>query len=128
MQWMYPTASIAKSGGRLAFSSDWSVDTANPFPGIETAMTRQDPGTSTSPVFNVAERISLEQAIAAYTTGAAYVNFLDQSTGSIEVGKFADMIVVDRNLFDIPVSEISEAKVTVTLLEGEEVYGELLPR
>jgi predicted amidohydrolase YtcJ len=126
MQWFYPIASIANSGGKLAFGSDWFVSTPNPFPAMEVAVTRQDPETSSTPALSVEEGISLEQAVAGYTIGAARINFLDHTTGSIEVGKFADMIVVDRNLFEIPVSEVSEASVLVTLLEGEEVYGELL--
>lgn len=125
MEWMYPIGSIAKNGGRLAFGSDWSVSTANPFPAMEIAITRQDPETSTTEVFNPDERITLKQAIAGYTIGAAYTNFLDDDTGSIEEGKYADLIVVDRNLFEIPVSEISEANVLVTLLEGKEVFGKL---
>ncbi len=125
MKWMYPIGSIAKMGGRLAFGSDWSVSTANPFPAMEIAITRQDPETSTTPPLNPNEAITLEQAIAGYTIGAAYTNFLDDATGSLEVGKYADLIVIDRNLFKIPVQEISEAKVLVTLLEGKAVYGEL---
>lgn len=88
-------------------------------------MTRQDAETSTTAVFLPKERINLKQAIEGYTMGAAYINFLDDKTGSIEVGKYADMIVVDRNLFEIPTAEISEAKVLLTLLEGKAVHGEL---
>ncbi len=125
MQWFYPIASIANSGGKLAFGSDWFVSTPNPFPAMEIAVTRRDAETSSTPPLSAEEGISLEQAVAGYTIGAARINFLDDTTGSIEVGKFADMIVVDRNLFEIPVSEVSEATVLVTILEGETVYGEL---
>ena len=125
MQWMYPIASIAGHGTRLAFGSDWYVTTANPMPGIETAITRRDPDGVIRERLGQREGISLEDAIAAYTIGAAYVNFLDDVTGTVEAGKYADLVVLDRNLFDIPVTEISEATVTVTLLEGEEVYGSL---
>lgn len=104
MQWFYPIGSIARSGGQLAFGSDWYVSTPNPFPAMEIAITRQDPETSSTPPLSSGEGISLEQAIAGYTIGAARINFLDHSTGSIQVGKFADMIVVDRNLFEIPIS------------------------
>jgi predicted amidohydrolase YtcJ len=125
MKQMYSIGAVAKSGGRVAFGSDWSVSSANPFPAMEIAITRQDAETSTTAVFNPEQRITLEQAIAGYTINAAFANFIDDTTGSVEVGKYADLIVVDRNLFEIPVSEISEASVRVTLFEGEAVYGRL---
>jgi predicted amidohydrolase YtcJ len=60
--------------------------------------------------------------LAGYTINGAYVNFEESETGSIEVGKAADLIVLDRNLFEIPLHEIRQAKVLLTLLEGKEVY------
>jgi predicted amidohydrolase YtcJ len=69
------------------------------------------------------ERISLTDAIAAYTINGAYVNFMEDESGSIEVGKYADLIVIDRNLFKIPETEISEANVVLTMLDGEMIYG-----
>ena len=126
VQWMYPINSIAMRGGKLAFGSDWYVSTANPLPAIETAITRRNVDTNEGDQLVAREGISLEQAIAGYTMGTAYVNFLDTETGSVTVGKFADLVVLDRNLFEIPVTEISEARVTATLLEGEEVYGRLV--
>ena len=71
------------------------------------------------------EAIGLPEAIAAFTINAAYTNRIDDRTGSIEVGKLADLIVLDRNLFEIPAAEISEAKPLVTLLEGKPVHGDL---
>jgi predicted amidohydrolase YtcJ len=68
------------------------------------------------------ERITLEQAIAAATLNAAYVNHLDDRTGSIEPGKLADLTILDTNLFEVEPSAISEAKVVTTLLGGEVVY------
>jgi len=67
----------------------------------------------------------LATAIRAATLGSAHGNFLNEDTGSIEVGKLADLIVIDRNLFDIPASSISEARVILTLFEGEAVFGSL---
>jgi hypothetical protein len=71
------------------------------------------------------EEISLAQAIENYTLNSAYVNFLDHRVGSVEVGKQADLVILDRNLFAIPTSEINEAKVIATLFEGRLVYGTL---
>ncbi len=73
-------------------------------------------------VFLPDERLDLATAIAGFTIGSAYVNHLDAETGSIEVGKLADLAVIDRNLFDHPVGEIAEATVDLTFVEGEPVY------
>jgi len=122
---MYPIKSVIDAGGKVAFGSDWSVSTANPFPQIETAITRVDAETHGTEVLNPEQRITLQQAIEAFTINAAFVNQQDDSTGSIEKGKLADLIVVDRNLFEIKPGEISDAKVSLTLFEGKPVYGGL---
>jgi predicted amidohydrolase YtcJ len=74
-------------------------------------------------VFLPDERLDLPTSLAAFTMGSAYVNHLDEQTGSIEVGKLADIAVIDRNLFDHPVEEIGEASVRQTFVEGERVYA-----
>ncbi len=121
---MYPIRAVADAGGRLAFGSDWSVSTANPFPQIETAVTRVDPETHATQPLNPEQAISVEQAIAAFTIGSAWVNGHDDETGSIEVGKLADLIVVDRDLFSIEPVEISDARVLLTLFGGRPVHGD----
>jgi predicted amidohydrolase YtcJ len=125
-EWLYPIGSVYRSGAVVAFGSDWSVSTANPFQQIEVAVTRAAPiaDQEVSP-FLPEQRIDLPAAIAAFTINAAFVNRLDDRTGSIEVGKSADLAVLDRNLFDIPVSEISDTQVLVTLFEGKAVHGKL---
>jgi predicted amidohydrolase YtcJ len=125
MQQMYPIRSILNSGGRIAFGSDWSVTTADPLLGIEAAVTHIEPDGKPTPVFIPSERITLEQAIAGYTIDAAYANFLEHDTGSIEVGKFADLVVLSDNLFDLLPADISEVTIVATLLEGEIIYGDL---
>jgi hypothetical protein len=74
-------------------------------------------------VFLPDERIDLATALSAFTMGSAYVNHLDRDTGSIEVGKLADLAVLDRDLFAHPVDEIAEATVEQTFVEGERVYA-----
>ena len=123
-KWLYPIGSILKTGAVVAFGSDWFVTSGNPMLGIETATTRKDPLTNQSDDFLMHERINLADAIAAYTINGAYVNFMENDAGSIEVDKYADLIVIDRNLFKIPETEISEANVVLTLLDGELVYGD----
>jgi len=122
---MYPIKSVIDSGATVAFGSDWSVSTANPMPQIETALTRVDAETHDTDVMNPEQRITLEQAIEAFTINAAFVNKQEDRTGSIEKGKLADLIVLDRNLFEIEPTQISEARVVLTLFEGKPVYGDL---
>ena len=123
--YMYPIASMEKSGAIVAFGSDWSVSTANPFEEMETAITRMGALDDTDKPWMPAERIGLPEALAAFTINAAYTNRNDRDAGSLEVGKRADLAVLDRNLFDIPPTELSDTKVLVTLFEGKAVHGSL---
>jgi hypothetical protein len=124
-RWLYPIGSVHRSGGMIAFGSDWSVSTANPFHQMEVAVTRMGASGETTEAFIPEERIDLPLALAAFTIHAAYVNGSEQDTGSVEVGKYADLIVLDRNLFDISPTEISEASVLMTMIEGQVVHGDL---
>lgn len=124
-RWMYPIKSVQDTGAMIAFGSDWSVSTANPFPQIEMAVTRTGGADDSNPVFIPEERIDLESALAAFTINAAFVNKHEDQTGSIEVGKLADIIVTDRNVFEIDPEDISEAKVLLTLFAGEPVHGDI---
>jgi predicted amidohydrolase YtcJ len=124
-RWLYPIGSVREAGGMIAFGSDWSVSTADPFQEIEVAVTRTGPLGETTEPFLPEERIDLPLALAAFTINAAYVNSQEDMTGSIEVGKYADLVVLDRNLFDINPEEISDTRVLLTMLEGEVVHGSL---
>jgi len=124
-RWLYPINSVLKSGGMLAFGSDWSVSTANPYHQIEVAVTRMDPGNAGDSVFIPEERIPLEEAIAAFTINAAFANHLEGKTGSIETGKLADVVVLNQNLFEIPPQAISDTRAVLTLFEGRPVHGRL---
>ena len=124
-KFLYPIGSVQRTGARVAFGSDWYVTSANPLDGIEAAVTRLDPDGKTDEPLGENEEINLAQAIENYTLNSAYVNFLDVDTGSIEIGKLADIIVLDRNLFDVPASEINLVRVIATLFRGELVFGNL---
>ena len=121
-RWLYPIRSVHDSGAAIAFGSDWDVSSVNPLDGIEVAITHREPSAGPGPAWLPEERIGLPEAIAGYTIGGAYLDFTERETGSIEAGKAADLIVLDRNLFAIPPDRIHEAKVLWTLLEGREVY------
>jgi predicted amidohydrolase YtcJ len=118
---LYPIRSVARAGGTIAFGSDWSVSSLNPLEGIQVAVTRQSPGTPGA-VLLPEEALDLPAALAAYTIGSAYANGLEHETGSIEVGKAGDLVVLSANLFTIPVHEIARCRVLLTLLDGKPVY------
>jgi predicted amidohydrolase YtcJ len=121
VQGMYPIRSVERAGGRIIGGSDWNVTSADPLEAIEIAVRRQDALEDAGPVLNEDERVSLETMIDAYTINAAWLMHQEDSVGSIEIGKRADLVVLDRNLFEIPVTEINQAQVLLTLLEGEVV-------
>jgi hypothetical protein len=121
-QAMYPIGSLLKSGARVAGGSDYFVTDLNPLHAIEAAVTRQDPYTNDGPVLNADERVDLDAMIAAYTINGAWLMGLEKEQGSIEVGKRADFVVLDRDLFAGPASAINEAKVLLTVFDGRTVY------
>jgi predicted amidohydrolase YtcJ len=126
--WQYPFASLVRHGATLAMGSDWSVSSPNPLEEIHVAVNRMMPPdypyrVEQAEVFLPDERLDLPTAIAGFTMGSAFVNHMERDTGSIEVGKYADLAVVNRNLFAHPADEIAEASVDMTFVEGERVYA-----
>lgn len=122
---LYAIGSLYRSGAVVAFGSDWSVSSANPLEELQVAVTRMDPAGGSTEPFLPQERIELPEALAAFTVNAAWVNRLEKETGTIEVGKRADLVVLDRNLFAIPVTEIAHTRALVTLFGGRVVHGDL---
>ena len=125
--WQYPFASLVRAGATLAMGSDWSVSTPDPLEEMHVAVNRvMAPGypyrVENREVFLPAERIDLSTAIGGFTMGTAFVNHLEESTGSIEVGKAADLVVLDRDLFAHPQEEIADASVQLTLVAGRRVF------
>ncbi|HET7294917.1 MAG TPA: amidohydrolase [Vicinamibacteria bacterium] len=121
-RYIYPIGSMVRAGARLALGSDWSVSSLKPLDAIQVALTRQwivEP--REEPMFPN-EAIDLGTALAGYTIGSAYANGLEKDTGSIEVGKAADLVVVERNLFEVKPAEIAKQKVLLTLVDGKPVH------
>jgi predicted amidohydrolase YtcJ len=118
---MYPAASIAAHKGRLVMSSDWPATGMNPLENIQIAVTRQ-PLDGSKPPKGPKERVDLATALAAYIRNAAWVAREDDIDGTIETGKQADLIVLDRDLFKVPVGSIHKTHVLLTLLDGKPVY------
>jgi predicted amidohydrolase YtcJ len=119
--WQYPFAALLRSGARLAAGSDWPVSSPDPLQGVHVAVNRVEPG-GTEPVFLPGERLSLAEALTAYTAGSAYVNHLDD-TGRVAAGALADLVVLDRDPFAGPAQEIAQARVALTFVGGERVYA-----
>ena len=117
-RWQYPFASLARAGARLAGGSDWTVSSADPLREMEVAVRRVAPETRDVEPFLPAERLSLDQALAAFTIGSAFVNHLDADTGTIEVGKLADLVILDRDLRSPEAAFIGDARVSATYVDG----------
>lgn len=122
---IYPARSVLAAGGILAYGADWPVATADPLEGLQIAVTRTSIADPDSGPLLADEGISLEEAIRAHTINVAYALGMEDLTGSVAVGKSADMIVLDRDILAGPVTEISAAEVLVTIFAGREVYGTL---
>jgi hypothetical protein len=123
-QRQYVFGDLLRSGARLAAGSDWAVSSANPLRAIHVAVNRSLPGSTGAQAepFLPGQRLELEVALAAYTAGSAYVNHLDGETGTIEHGKLADLVVLDRDPFAHPAAEIASTGIVATYVEGRQVY------
>ncbi|WP_319580796.1 amidohydrolase family protein [uncultured Methanospirillum sp.] len=129
---MYTLKTLLDNDIPVAFGSDWPVGTDyltfNPLDGIRTAVTRLPlpPDSPYKKPYRPEERIDLQHAIESYTYTGAYTDFMENSIGSIEPGKLADIIVIDKDLFTIQPEDINKAHVVATYLEGKQVYSDLL--
>jgi predicted amidohydrolase YtcJ len=114
--------SIADAGGHYAFGSDWPVVTLNPWEGIQVAVTRQTREGKPAGGFVPSQRLTVAQAIEGYTLGAAFAGRREKAEGSLAPGKVADVIIVDRNVFEIDPHTIADTKVLTTIAGGRVVY------
>jgi predicted amidohydrolase YtcJ len=119
---LYPIGSLQGSGAVVVAGSDWSVTSMNPLLAIQVGVTRSDPGAPAGPPWLPRELMTLTQMLNAYTINGARANFEENETGSIAVGKAADLVLLDRDLFAIPASEIAKTNVRSTYLDGKEIY------
>jgi len=125
----YAFKTIKDSGAVLCFGTDWPGTSASEYPinpmlGLYAAVTRQTLKGEPAGGWFPEQRISIQDAIRAYTYNTAYANFEEKIKGSIEMGKLADLVVLDRNLLQVPPREWLNAKVVYTILGGKIVYGE----
>ncbi|MEN8235891.1 MAG: amidohydrolase family protein, partial [Actinomycetota bacterium] len=115
----YPWRSLLDAGAHLVMGSDWPVSTPDPLMGIGTAVARTQPPSWPDP-FLPEQRISMDEAITAYTAGSAWVDHREDRTGRIEVGYDADLVVIDRPL--VTADDAFAASVDVTMVQGAVVY------
>jgi hypothetical protein len=119
----YPFESLRRAGAVLAFGSDWTVAPLSPVLGIYAAVTRRTLDGINPGGWVPEEKVSVEEAVRAYTVNGAWVEFAEGTKGTIAVGKVADLVVLDRDIFSIPAEEIVRAKVRMTILDGRIIYG-----
>ncbi|MGM0887895.1 MAG: amidohydrolase [Bacillota bacterium] len=117
---VFSIKTLQKAGAKLAFGTDFPIDILNPLLQIYRAVTRIDSSGKT--VWHPHECITLADALKAYTAGSAYGAFRDEELGTLEAGKLADIIVLERNLFQVPVEEIPDTKVLLTIVDGKVVF------
>ena len=118
----WPWASIRRAGGRLAFGSDWPVVSSDPLLGLNSAVNRTTRDGRPSGGWLPWERLSLGEALAAYTTGAAFAERADSPKGSLLPGMLADIVILDADLTSMPTAEIVNAKVQATICGGRPVF------
>jgi predicted amidohydrolase YtcJ len=114
--------SIAQHGAHYTFGSDWPIVTLNPWEGIQTAVTRQTEEGKPAGGFVPSQKLTVAQAVEGYTIEAAYAGHLEKTEGSLETGKVADVIIVDRNIFEVDPHTINKTKVVLTIVGGKIVY------
>jgi predicted amidohydrolase YtcJ len=119
---LYPIGSVVRTGAVIVGGSDWSVTSLNPLEAIQIGVTRYGLNDAKRVSWLPDERAGLASMIAAYTINGAYLAHREKQTGSIEVGKTADLVVLSDNLFTIPEYSIHKVKVLLTLLDGKEVF------
>ncbi len=118
----YPFGEFAAQDARLVAGSDWPVSTADPIAAFHVAVNRTSPESELPPLGPESQKLSLKQILDAYTQGTAWINHLDEQTGTLEPGKLADLAILDANLFELPAEDLHRAAVTQTWIGGKRVY------
>ena len=118
----YAFRGLRDSGARLAFGSDWFVAPPTPLEGIYAAVTRRTLDDKNPGGWVPEQRITVEDALRAYTSGSAYASFDEKNKGTLERGKLADLVIIDRDLTAIPPETIRDAQVMLTMVGGRLIY------
>jgi predicted amidohydrolase YtcJ len=119
----YAWQSMLKTGARLAFGTDFPVESPNPFPGLSAAVSRQDVNGQPPGGWLPEERLTFGQALQAYTRGAAYAGFADQKFGALDAGKWGDFVIVDRDPTKVNPQDLARTKVLETWVAGKKAWS-----
>ncbi len=120
----YAWQRVLEAGGHLALGSDFPVEPVNPWLGIHAAVTRQDRDGNPESGWLPDQRLSVDEALRGFTVDAAYAGFAEADTGTLEVGKYADFIVINVDPYEVDSSELPEIEVMKTVVGGEVVFAE----
>ena len=119
----YAFRSLLDSGAALAFGTDWTVAPLDPILSIYAAVTRRTLDGKNPNGWVPAQKISVEEAVRAYTVGSAYAEFQENEKGTIALGKLADIVILSRDIFKIDPKEIEKVKIVMTIMDGRVVYN-----
>lgn len=119
----YAWQSMLRTGAKLAFGTDFPVESPNPFPGLSAAISRQDVNGEPPGGWYPDERVTLGQALRAYTRGAAYAGFAEDRMGALDPGKWADFILIDRDPTKVNPQELARTEVLETWVGGKKVWA-----
>jgi predicted amidohydrolase YtcJ len=122
IQTTYAFRSLLDTQAVLAFGSDWYVAPPTPLEGIYAAVTRRTLDDRNPDGWVPKQKVAVDEALWAYTRGAAYASFEDREKGMIQPGMLADLVILDKDLRRIPAAEIRNTKVTRTVVGGKTVY------
>jgi predicted amidohydrolase YtcJ len=117
-----PWQSISAGGATLSLGSDWPVESLDPFPIMQTALTRQTGDGKPAGRFFPEQSLTLDQVLAGYTRNNAYAEFMEKKLGSLEPGKLADIIVISQDLYKVPPNTLGQTKVLLTMVGGKIVW------
>src|SRR5947199_76506 len=118
----YAWQTVLRTGAKLAFGTDFPVESPNPFPGLSAAISRQDVNGQPPGGWFPEQRLTFEQALDAYTRGAAYAGFAEDRIGTLEPGKWADFILVDRDPTKVDAQALARTQVLETWIAGKKVW------
>jgi hypothetical protein len=119
----YAWRSLVNAGSLLAFGTDYQVEPLNPMEGLYASVSRKDRLGEEGEGWFPGQKLTMEEAIKFYTLGSAFAQFMDDRKGMIKSGYLADIVIVDKDLFNIPENEIMKTKVDYTIVGGKVVYA-----
>ena len=122
MEGAYAWKTLIESGIPLPLGSDFPVELANPFYGLHAAVTRQDRNNQPVAGWYPEQALTIEQAFKGFTLDAAYAAHMEDALGTLTPGKWADFILVDQDIFEVPAQDIWKTKVIQTWVAGEKVF------